>query len=359
MNRGNLSLVSIFRYCNTPPTHHSKSIAMKTPSPDSLKPVKDFSRSVITFGVARVPGTERVFLGSSDFAVSEADLAGKFEPKELYRHESYVTGVALSGTTLVSGGYDGKLVFWDTEKKTKIRTLDAHTKWIRQVIVSPDGKQFASVADDMACKIWDVASGKMIHDLRGHKEKTPNNFTSMLYAVTYSSDGKFLATGDKVGHVVVWNVTTGKEEATFEVPVMYTWDKTQRLHSIGGIRSLAFSPDGKQLAVGGMGKVGNIDHLEGKTRVEVFDWKAGKQTAEFAGDKFSGLVNRLAWAPDASWLLTAGGGAEGFFQFYDVAAKKVLKQEKMGTFIHDISVTPTADQITAVGHNKVLVFKLG
>ena len=120
--------------------------------------------------------------------------------------------------------------------------------------------------------------GKLVHELRGHKEQTPNNFGSMLYALTFSHDGKLLATGDKVGHVVVWDVKTGKELGACEAPIMYTWDKVQRLHSIGGVRSLAFSPDGKQLAVGGTGKIGNIDHLEAKSRVEVFDWKRRQAT---------------------------------------------------------------------------------
>src|SRR5438552_257273 len=86
---------------------------------------------------------------------------------------------------------------------------------------------------------------------------------SKVYAVAFSADGYRLATGDKVGHVVVWDVESGKQLTTCEAPGMYTWDPVQRLHSIGGIRSLAFSPDGTRLAVGGMGKVGNIDHLEG------------------------------------------------------------------------------------------------
>jgi WD40 repeat protein len=333
---------------------------MPAPSPDTLKLVKDFSRPVVTFGVARLAGTDAIYLGCSDFKVYSADLAAtKFEPKELYSHESYVTSVALAGTTLVSGGYDGYLKWCDIETGDVIRSEHAHSKWIRKVIASPDGKLIVSIADDMACKVWDAANGKLIHDLRGHKEKTPNDFFSMLYAVAFSDDGKLLATGDKVGHIVVWDVKEGKQIAACEAPVMYTWDKQQRLHSIGGIRSLAFSPDGKQLAVGGMGKVGNIDHLEGKARVEVFDWKAGKQTVEFPGDKFSGLVNRLAWAPDGSWLLGAGGAGEGFFLFYDVAAKKTLRQEKVMMHVHDFDMSDDAKEIVSVGHNRITLHRLG
>jgi WD40 repeat protein len=333
---------------------------MKAPNPDTLKLLKDHSRQVMTFAVAREEGSDTAYFGCSDFKVYAGDLAAaNFEPKELFAHESYVTGVALAGTTLVSGGYDGKLTWFDTAAKKVIRTHDAHAKWIRKVIASPDGALIASVADDMVCKLWDAKTGKIVHELRGHKEKTPNDFGSMLYAVCFSNDGALLATGDKVGHVVVWDVKTGKELGTCEAPVMYTWDKVQRLHSIGGIRSLAFSPDGKQLAVGGMGKVGNIDHLEGKARVEVFDWKTGKQTAEFPGDKFSGLVNRLAWAPDSSWLVGAGGAGEGFLCFFDVAAKKTLRQEKVMTHVHDFAISAAADQITCVGHNRIVTYKLG
>ncbi|HEY1191353.1 MAG TPA: PQQ-binding-like beta-propeller repeat protein [Gemmata sp.] len=333
---------------------------MKAPNPDTLKQVKDFSRPAITFAIARAEGSEVAYLGGSDFKVYQADFAAKkFEPKELYAHESYVTGVALAGTTLVSGSYDGKLTWFDTTENKPLRTHDAHAKWIRKVIASPDGKWVASVADDMVCKLWDVKTGQVVHTLKGHKEKTPNDFTSMLYAVAFSADGALVATGDKVGHVVVWDVKTGKQLGTCEAPVMYTWDKVQRLHSIGGIRSLAFSPDGKLLAVGGMGKVGNIDHLEGKARVEVFDWKTGKQAAEFPGDKFSGLVNRLAWAPDGSWLVGAGGAGEGFLCFYDVAAKKTLRQEKVPMHVHDFVISAAGDLITSAGHYRITIHRLG
>jgi WD40 repeat protein len=333
---------------------------MKAPNPDTLKQIKDISRPVITFGLARLEDTDTIYLGGSDFKVYSADLsATKFEPKELYAHESYVTGVALAGLNLVSGGYDGKLIWCDITTGETIRTLDAHSRWIRKVISSPDAKLLASVADDMVCRVWDAASGKLIHELRGHKELTPNNYTSMLYAVTFSADGKYLATADKVGHIVVWDVKTGKELGICEAPVMYTWDPVQRLHSIGGVRSLAFSPDGTQLAAGGTSKIGNIDHLEAMSRIEVFDWKSSKQTAEFPGEKFKGIVNRLSWAPDGSWLVGAGGSAEGFLLFYDVAAKKLLRQEKMAMHIHDFGLTSDCKEIVSVGHNRILVHKLG
>jgi WD40 repeat protein len=333
---------------------------MHSLTPDTLKQVKDLSRPAAVFAIALVPKSGWAYFGCQDFKVYEANFAAtKFAPRELYAHESYVTGVAAIETGVVSGGYDGKLVWWDSEEESIVRTVEAHTKWIRKVIPSPDGKLVASIADDMVCKLWDATTGRLVRELRGHKEKTPNNFVSMLYAVGFSSDGKFLATGDKVGHVVVWEVSTGKELASCEAPVMYTWDPVQRMHSIGGVRSVAFSPDGKQLAVGGMGKVGNIDHLEGKSRVEVFDWRTGKQVAEFPGDKFSGLVNRLAYAPDGSWLLGAGGAGEGFLQFYDVATKKVLRQEKLPMHVHDFALSADGTTITSVGHNRIVIHKLG
>src|SRR5206468_112674 len=104
------------------------------------------------------------------------------------------------------------------------RTVDAHVKWIRKVVASPDGSRVASVADDMVAKVWDAGAGKLIHELKGHKPQTPNDFPSMLYACSFSADGKRLATGDKVGHAIVWDVESGKQIAAVDAPVMYTWD---------------------------------------------------------------------------------------------------------------------------------------
>jgi WD40 repeat protein len=327
-------------------------------NPDKLKQVKEIPHKAIAFAVARVPNSTRVYLGCSDFKVYEADVAAaKAEPKELYAHGSYVTGVALVGKTLVSGGYDGKLNWYDTGTGKVIRATEAHQKWIRRVCASPNGKLVASTADDMVCRLWDSATGKLTHELRGHAEKTPNGFGSMLFAAAFSADSKHIATGDKVGKVNVWEVASGKPVAELEAPVMYTWDPVQRLHSIGGIRALAFSADGKTLAAGGIGKIGNIDHLEGKPRVELFDWAAGKRLSEHESDR-KGIVNHLEYAPDSSWLLAAGGANDGFLFFLDPTGKKVIRAEKVAMHIHDLTTTENADGVIAVGHNKLVVFDM-
>jgi WD40 repeat protein len=332
---------------------------MATANPDKLKSVKQHNTRLIFFSAALVPGSSRLYVGASDFGIHEVDLgASKIELKQIGKHESYVTSVVLAGQTPVSGGYDGKLSWWDADKKEAIRTVAAHGKWIRNLALSPDGKVIASVADDMVCKLWDAADGKVLHELRGHKEKTPNHFPSMLYACTFSADGKYLATGDKVGHIVIWETETGKSVSTLESPGMYTWDGRQRIHSIGGIRSLAFSPDGKLLAVSGIGKIGNIDHLDGPARVEVFDIQSGKRSHLFEKTKFKGLVNRLAFHSEGDWLLGAGGAGKGFFIFFDLKNNKVVKEDNVGFHVHAVAASETAETLYAVGHNGMAVYEL-
>ncbi len=88
---------------------------MNASSPEKLKVVKE----LIAPGDRLRPGAEAaapasIFFGGSDFTVYDLDLdQDKPEPKELGRHDSYVTSLALAGTTLVSGGYDGRLIWWD------------------------------------------------------------------------------------------------------------------------------------------------------------------------------------------------------------------------------------------------------
>lgn len=327
--------------------------------PQNIKVVKELNRPGVLFSLARVAGGSRVFVGASDAKVYDLDvMAEKPEPREMSGHESYVTGTVLAGDQLVTGAYDGRLIWWDTQTHQPVRTVAAHQRWIRKLAATPDGSRVVSVADDMVCRVWDASSGELVHELRGHEEKTPHHFPSMLYTCAVSADGALLATGDRVGHNVVWDLAAGKQIAAVETPTMYTWDPKQRIHSIGGVRSLAFSPDSTHLAIGGIGQIGNIDHLGGPARLEVFDWRKNERTHEFSDDKIKGLNERLVFHPENKWLLAAGGDHAGFYQFFDLAAGKSIKQDKAPMHVHDLVLDAAAGEIYAVGHGKIVVWQM-
>src|SRR6185503_14179990 len=149
--------------------------------------------------LARVPGSSRIFVGASDGNVYELDpLVGQPEFRPLAGHTSFVTGIAVAGDLVVSGGYDCKLLWRKLDGGQIVRAVDnAHSSWIRKVVAAPDGRLIASVGDDMACRLWEASSGKLLFELRGHEEQTPHHFPSMLYTCAFSADGQRLATADK------------------------------------------------------------------------------------------------------------------------------------------------------------------
>jgi WD40 repeat protein len=268
-----------------------------------------------------------------------------------------VSGVALTGLHVVTGGWDNKLIWWDRETHALVRKVNAHAKWIRGVAASRDGQFVASVSDDMLCKIWNGQTGELVHTLSGHLPMTPTHYPSMLFACAFSDDARLLATADKVGHVVVWDVATGKQLAALETPLMYTWDPKQRQHSIGGVRSVAFSPDSKWLAIGGTGQINNVDHLEALARIEIFDWQENKRLIEHAGDKHKGLVERMEFSATGDWLVTAGGDHEGFIKFLSLPDGKVLHQEKAPMHVHDFEMDEVGDTLYVSGHGKLATFE--
>lgn len=329
------------------------------PNPENLKVTKQLSRREILFSIARKPETEIVYAGASTGDLLRVDLAEeKPEPQTLSGHDSYVSSVVWAGDQVVSSGYDGRLIWRGAEDGQPTRSINAHDRWIRMAIATPDESKIVSVADDMVARIWDAANGQLVRELKGHAARTPNHFPSMLYAVCCSPDGKHLATADKVGNIYVWELESGKRVAELQAPKMYTWDPKARIHSIGGIRSLAFSPDGKQLAAGGIGQIGNIDHLGALARIEIFDWQQQERVHEFPGDTFKGLVERLTFSPDGKWLLAAGGDHSGFIKTINLETGKIIKQEKAPAHVHDFVVNESFDKIYAASHGKFVVWSL-
>ena len=324
--------------------------------PKQLKKTAEWGNPGILFAMERVPHSPRIFFGSSDFRVYEFDTsAEKPQPQPLQGegHQSYVTGVALAGGFVVSGGYDGRLIYWDAEARKQRQSIDAHGLWIRGVFASPDSKTIVSVADDMLAKLWDAETGELMRTLEGHAVRTPHHYPSMLFTAAFSPDGMRLATADKVGHIIIWDPLSGQKLKELDAPKMYTWDPRQRRHSIGGIRSLAFSPDGKLLAAGGIGQIGNIDHLGGPARVELFDWQSGERIHELEDNKLKGLVEQITFHESGRWFLAAGGDHNGFLTFYNTDSGKIIHQDKAPMHVHEFAFDETFETLYAVGHGKI------
>src|SRR5690606_12163456 len=154
-----------------------KETKMAAFDPKKVKKLKEIGRKDILLSLTSTAEAGRYFVGSSDAKVYEIKIdpeAKELESKPLEGHESYVTGVALAGDVVVSGSYDGSRIWWNAATHEKIRTAEtAHNRWIRGVTASPNGKTIASVADDMVCRLWDAASGKLLHELKGHDAETP------------------------------------------------------------------------------------------------------------------------------------------------------------------------------------------
>ncbi len=143
--------------------------------------------------------------------------------------------LTANGKLLARGGADNIVDLWDVASGKKLHTLKGHTVPILRMAFSPDGKTLASITGSFLpndvlgeVKLWDVASGKERVSLKGHPERGGS--------VAFSQDGKTLASSS-VEEVKLWDVETGKEKLEIR---HVAW-------------SLAFSPDGKTLAMGSGG----------------------------------------------------------------------------------------------------------
>lgn len=306
----------------------------------------------ILYAMCHDAKTNRLYGAGTDWAVYQVDLNDKKPtPKKKWtHHENYVSSMVLLNGVMVSAGYDRKLIWTDLKTEKKVREVDAHQEWIREVIATPDLKKLISVGDDMKVNLWDANNGKLLRTFAGHQTKTPQGFATALYAVAISPNGKTIASGDRIGDVCLWELESGKLIRKLQAKEFYTYDPIKRSRSIGGIRSLCFSPDGKQLAIGGIGQVTNVDGFVGPCRVEVWDWNKAERV--FAGqDKHKAVLNHITFHPTESLLIGGGGGdSGGILAFWDMKKTEPIHKAKPKGHLQRFVFDADNHRILAVGH---------
>lgn len=266
-------------------------------------------------------------------------------------HSNEVSGLVCRGDSIISGSYDRRLVWTEAESGEVQRVIEnAHDGWIRDIAITPDGSLLLSVGDDLRLMIRNAETGETLHTLSGHAPKSPQGYFNTIYSVAVTPDGRTAATADRIGDVCLWNLDTGKLTGRLKAPAFYTWDGRKRSRSIGGIRSVCFSPDGTRLALAGIGAVTNVDGFVGPARVEVWDWKTAERSLAIE-DRHKGILNHVAFHPTRPLLIAAGGGdSGGLLAFWNAESGGLVHKEKPKGHLQRFVIDETAGQIVAVGH---------
>jgi WD40 repeat protein len=82
-----------------------------------------------------------------------------------------------------------------------LQTLEGHTDSVYSVTFSHDGRRLASSSNDKTMRIWDTETGAMQQTLKGHMRS--------VYSVTFSYDGRRLASSSNDTTVRIWDAETG------------------------------------------------------------------------------------------------------------------------------------------------------
>ena len=119
-----------------------------------------------------------------------------------------------------------------------------HADRVNSLSYSPDGRFVASASRDGTVKVWDLGNGREVSTYRGHVDQPddPTKAASNVLGVTdvaFHPKEKVIASASG-NQVHMWDPATGKT-----VKTLVNLGKTDK-----PIKSLAFSPDGKLLAVG-------------------------------------------------------------------------------------------------------------
>ncbi|QDU39587.1 WD domain, G-beta repeat [Maioricimonas rarisocia] len=245
----------------------------------------------------------------ADFEAQSAERIGT--------HASYASSAAFltSQNAVVSAGYDGAIQWFDLETREQRRQVGLHKFWSWDMSVSPDEQMIASVTGqylaggykyepqaetEPSVRIIAADSGEVLHSL----EHVPS-----VQAVAFSSTGEYVAAGNLMGEVRVWNTRTGELAARWTTPDFTSWGIIKSHCYLGGIFALRFTPDDRQLLLAGMGPMRDPMAGNGRQLWQKWAWQQdepAKVDETHEGESGEGLMETLAIHPGGEFFAMGG-----------------------------------------------------
>jgi WD40 repeat protein len=192
--------------------------------------------------VAISPDSKRVAAWAMDGAIWIWDVGSGGLLRKLEGEKNrWGMGLAWSpdGRYLAAGRV--AVAIWNAEDGERVKTLEGHRDFIRDLAFSSDGRLLASASMDKTVRIWSLESNEILHTLRSedfvvYTKNGPvtNPISVPMTCVCFSPDGTILASAGADRVVRLWDAKRGELVRRFE-----GHRKT--------VTAVSFSPDGKKL----------------------------------------------------------------------------------------------------------------